>query len=457
MKNRIIVISVCAFFLLLKAIFSREISIIISFFVFLYAGHFLFRKATIPKKLFFYTFCLYVLMAVVFTSIHQMEHGTPFTGLGEDDKGFYEIAKEFKNGATSFAWEGLQWKAINYKAYIYLLSGWLKVLNFIGFNSDYYFNLNILNCFFGAMAAPLLFLIFSRWVDDSLAYKIAIFTMLYPPIIYYSAAIIRDTLMVALFPLGVLLAQNTSLPRLLKIVFYILLLVFLINIRDVSALVMFIFLSLTWIFHLNSKAMTPILKLAGGVAVVAVFSFFLYFLSRKPLESSPQSGQLLDYVTHKVHFYFDLSEKESGSGSLGGKIRSSKNPVLLALAIPITFFSPAPPLFIYHFSLSHFFMGLGNILWYFFGFTYSLALIISRFKNIAGLHLPMVITFGITLVLVSFTSGDFRHLYFFHPFLIGFSLIFLSTNKKYVPLILNFFLGLSLIFILAYIVLKVIF
>lgn len=452
--NTCVTILFCLIILIIFSITKNEPSIILAYLLLAFIGTVLFRKQdNLATQFFFYAFTLYVSLAILFTSLHSLEHGDPFTGLGEDDKGYYETAKDYKDGIRKFEFVQAEWSAINYKAYIIILSGWLKLLNILGFNSDFYFNLNILNCFIGAFSAPFMYLIFRRWATERQARIIATLTLLYPPVVYYSAAIIRDVTILTLFSLGVLIADS-EMKRVKKVILSILILWVLACIRDASAFFLAVFFVGHWLYKLNPRTMGATTKTLILFGIGFFIVLFTTVLSETPKTSRPPITHVLEYVNYRIHYYFKLSAAEGDENSLGGKIRASQNPLVLATSVPITYFSPAPPLFFYKQTVSHWFLGLGNMLWYFFGFVYLLTVVWSRQGQVNRLYIPILATLSAALLLISFTSGDFRHLFFLHPFLIGFAVIFLFKNKGQIHLILGMFGLLMVVLISIYITLK---
>jgi hypothetical protein len=441
---------------LFYSLITGEVSVLFSFVVLYFAGSYLMNKiAPEAKKLLVYSFCLNVLFAVILTGLFELEHGSPFIKGMLDDERFFKIARDYKNGLLIFD-EGLHWGGINFKAYTILLAGWLKLLNLFGFSSDHFLNLNILNCLLGAFAVAFVYLIFCRISNPVEANKIAWIVMLYPPVIYYSATLIRDTAVTLVFlaSIWILLLQRNLFFKL----FLLSLSVFVLyHIRDASAFFLVIFISsyLALSVKQSNRMVIKTILLSG---VILLFLIFVTALSVKPPDRLPPRTELLSHLSFRIHYYQTVTSDESSENSLGAKLKSSQNPLLLGLSVAHMFFSPAPPLLFYDFSVSNLFLGLGNIIWYFFGFCYLVTLK-TRFQDNVRMRLwwAALTTTFVALILINFTSGNFRHLNFIQPLLIGIVMDYLFRHKREIPTILITILFSGLSLIATYVLLKIIF
>ena len=172
------------------AVWSGVLSVLLTYSFTLLTGYYFFRKVD-ALRFFTASFFLNTIFAVLVSLYFDASYGLPFSE-GGDDQAFYEISKKLKNG------ESVDFSALNYKAYVLTFAVYFKALHSIGITSDYFLHLNILNSFFGALAAPLIFLIGRQYTNEKNASAAAVLTLLYPPFIFYSAIIIRDILVATL-------------------------------------------------------------------------------------------------------------------------------------------------------------------------------------------------------------------------------------------------------------------
>ncbi|MBT1700921.1 hypothetical protein KK083_28775 [Fulvivirgaceae bacterium PWU4] len=407
---------------------------------------------TIP--FFRYSYLLNVFFAIVFTQAFLLEHGDPFTGMG-DDFTIHQIAIDNKNGIESYK-DGLAWSGLNYKAYITALSLWLKVLNLAGFSSDYFLNLIILNSWMGAFVSPVIYLIFKKFTTDENSSTIAWITLLYPLSIYYSATIIRDIVVTLFFSIGVLVMLTRFRSKLLKFLLLSFCVFVLYHIREASGFFLFIFLITHYVLRKTGGSLRYVIRASILAVLMFVFSILLTALSMRPPKELPPMTHFMAYLSHRIHFYNDAAISQA-TESLGAEIRKSGNPVLLVLSLPHLFFSPVPPRFFFGMTTSNIFLGIGNLVWYFFGFFYLFSFInLPSRGEVNSFWWAALITAFAALLIINFTSGDVRHFSFIHPVLIGFAFIFIKNNKAAFGYLMKTFLLFALIIVLAYTALKLV-
>jgi hypothetical protein len=437
----------------LYAAFYRELSVVFSFFILYFAGRFLVKKNAEGEILLFeVSFLINVLAAIFLTMIFRLEHGDPYTGMG-DDMTIYEIARDFKNGITRFAGD-LSWNGVNYKTYVIVLSGWLRLLNLVGFSSDFFFNLNILNCWMGAFIAPVVCNIFKHFTSERNSRSIGWLALLYPLSIYFSANIIRDTVVTLFFALGVLVTLDTSLGRMKKVLYLAVVTFLLYNLRDVSGLFLVTFICSFLAINLIANPVKYFVKVSVLIVLGFAFSILLAALAMSPPKVLPPLSDFMNHLSFRIHFYNDLALSTAGE-SLGAQLRQSRNPVLIGLSLPHLFFSPAPPRFFYGLTASNIVMGVGNIMWYFFGFAFLLSAInLPNHGRLNSFWWSLFLTALTSLLIINFTSGDVRHFAYLHPLLMGLAYMFLSKHPMVFNITFKIFAGFLAFLTALYIFLK---
>lgn len=415
--------------------FSGEASLLLTYFLALVTGYCLFRKS---DALGFFTISFFVntFFAVLFVLYFESNHGLPFSE-GADDQAFYEISKKLKNG------ENVDFSALNYKAYVLTFSYYFKALNAVGIDSDYFFHLNILNSLFGALAAPLIFLIARGYTSQKNASLMALITLAYPPYIFYSATIIRDILVATLLFMIVYITIFRRSSQLRKIIILVPLFFFLYHIRAASAFLALFFISY---YYLTKTNLIPEILLKATVIcmVIGVIAIQMVSIAKPPPPEQPPLSDISNYLSYTSHYYRDLMVEQSDKNSIGVLIRTSENPALIFLSFVYMYFSPAPPLFVKSLELDDIFLGLGNLKWYYFALLFIIAAFLREkdaFKR--RFQWAVILTVLLAVSVINFSSGDPRHFYFLQPLVMLVGLDYVSKNKRF---FLDFTKAFALIF-----------
>jgi hypothetical protein len=410
---------------------SSSPSVIVSFLSLLLLGRWLLRNHEEARRFFLYAFLLNSLFAVLLALSFFLEHGDPFIG-GGDDETFYEISRGFKDGLRVFDKKNaFSWSSLNYKAYIIVMAGWLKMLNIIGFSDDSFLNLNLVNSFFGALSVVLIFLIFKSIMGVELGKKTAYWVLLFPPVIFYSATIIRDTMVLFVFSLSLFILFVTNWRWRMKLPLLLVCLLVMYYVRDASSFLLAVFI-ITYI-GLGLKGNNHKLLFIAGcfLAIIVALSTLLVAASTAPPAVQPLKTDFIKFLSYQIHYYNKEILHESLQTSLGARLRDFSNPVAVLTGILYMFFSPVPPLFFQSFTFGNLFLGLGNMVWYFIGFLYVFSVFQSSYSPVhRRVWWAVLMTLLLSLLMVYFSSGDSRHLHFIQPFIIGFTVEYFTRNKN---------------------------
>lgn len=398
-------------------------SVLIAFLFLLSFGCLLLRG--VSRKLFFLSFFINILVSIIFHFYFLRANGLPFTQ-GGDEKTYYDFSLSiYHHGITSL---GEIYLFIPYKAYVLLLAGWMKLLNFIGITDPSIpFNLRLLNDFVGGFIPVISFHIFSLFFDKIKARKYSLYILLFPLTIYYSATLLREVYVTVPFLLIVYLTLSPQFNRAIRIFLIGGLCVFTFFIRPASAamIVSFPFFYVffkkgsNYKFSYLKKSIIPLLFLASLL-------IFHQFNSRSINET--HSG------------YSELSASAASGNSVGSLLVSSHNPIA-KLAMPVYIaYSPIPPPIFSEVNIYNTFISIGSIWWYVIFPLYILLIIkiLKRKDVFSGFIKASGVTVLFSLALVSVTSMDPRHIQFIYPIalfggLFYYKNYYFSGFKKVIP------------------------
>lgn len=410
-------------------------SIFLTFILLFFLGSTSFLKSgKTPTELFIISFFINVFISVIITYYFIHVNNVPFSE-GRDDFTFYDLTVHWLKGISKFdAYAtkeyGISWATIEYKLYIQILGNWFKFLNSIGIDSNHFFHLNIINCWFGAFAPPLIFLIANKVSSPKIAQLTTLFVLLYSPIIYYSSIIIRDTLIITFFLLIVWVAVK-QMGGLKKLILLLLLIYLIIYLRSVSALFATIFI----LTFFTSKSRIKQLRFFFHKKFLIVF-IGLTFLAATILIATDMAiiksidFIIFDKISRYYEFYKQRAIAESGSGSIGLFLKQSNNPIIFIISVFYIYLSPIPPVFIKDLNVLNLFIGYGNMLWYILGTTFFVAVLQAyRSRGMSNLLKSTLLCAIGSLLFVTMTTGNTRHLYFLHPLIAMFSIDYALNHK----------------------------
>ncbi len=412
-------------FLLVHSIHYDVFSVFFTVAVFSSLGLIILASSGYTSLIFFIkSFSLNIILSVVFIFYFEYSLGLPFNGVA-DDQTFFILTKYWANDTTTFDQRafntyGVTWESINYKAYILIFGFWLKFLKFLNIESEHFFHLNLINCWFGAFIPSLTFIIAKRLFTIKIGLISAFIVLLYTPVIFYSIIIIRDTLIGTIF-LSIVSITISSYSSKVKIISITILLSLLFELRGASAALAIVFMITYWASALRIKQITIYNKWLSIVMIILVLATSIYLVSGNLNVLKNSDVDLFKRIVNTVNFYQAHSLEQASNDSFGSILKQSNNPIIFLLLLVYTYLSPVPPEFIKTFNLKTVFMGVGNILWYvvapvFIGGYFQL----TKDKSLRSILHAVVVTLVISLIVVSMTSGNPRHLYFLHPLIILF-------------------------------------
>lgn len=423
-------------------------SVLITFFSLFILGIIFFLKSgkTTPQ-LFLISFCFNISISAIITYYFIYLNGIPFSE-GGDDFTFYDLTIHWLEGISKFdsyaiKEYGISWSTIEYKLYIQIFGNWFKFLNSIGIESNHFFHLNILNCWFGAFAAPLIFLITNKVASPKVAQLTSLFVLIYSPLIFYSSIIIRDTLIITLFLLIVWVAIK-QMSSIKKAIIILLLIYFIIYLRNVSALFAIIFILTFFISKSRIKQIRIFLHkkfiiiIIGLIVLVAAILIATNMSVLKNIDFF-----IFNNVVRYYEFYKQHAVEQGSGGSIGLFLKQSNNPFIFIISVFYIYLSPIPPEFIKKMNLINLFLGYGNILWYIIGPTFFIAVLQEyRSRGMSNLLKSTLICLLVSLIFIAMTSGNVRHLYFLHPLIAMFSINY-AVKYKMQFIYLLFILGVT--------------
>lgn len=368
---------------------------------------------------------------------------------------FYNISRDFKDGLRVFDYGRLPWDAINYKAYIIVMGGWLKALNVIGLSDDSFLNLNLVNSFVGALSVVLVYRIFRTLTGETLGWKIGMFALLFPSVVFYSATIIRDTFVLFTFAFSIYILAVSEWSGIKKTALLLACFVFMYYLRNASAFPLAAFVVVYMLLNVkgtNFKVLAIGLFFLGIVIAAAVL---VTAAAMHPPKVQPPETDFMNFLSYQIHYYNKLIIAETSWDSLGIRLRNFDSPVMVCLGIVYMYFSPVPPLFVQSPTFANFFLGIGNIIWYFIAFSYAFSIFKPSSSTIhRKVWWAILITLLLSLLMVFFSSSDPRHLLFIQPFIAGFTIEFLLTSKRSAFLLGKMALIGGLILAVLYLILK---
>jgi hypothetical protein len=382
------------------------------------------------------------------------QNGTPYIG-GGDDKLFNDLALYFTNNEIDI--NDPFYLAIPYKLYLYVLSGWLKLVSiFVPYNVENNFQtvLLMLNSFWGGLVAVnLKKIIINAGVYGKLnSIKYAL-TFYNPFILYYSSVLMREIFLVFLIlgAIAMLLSESTIRVKVLTISLCFLGTFF---VRPVSALIILLASGFTIFSQIKST------KIKGLILIVLITVGLVVVL--------PNINIILgrDMSAEAFENLAQHSLEQASENSIGAKLVASNNPVLQLVLPFYILLSPLPPPILSDFSLRALLLSLGSVSWAICLLIY-IPFCVSFYKNRKLVQLSnkkfykyVQLTFILVVLntfIVGYTSHDPRHLLFAYPLIIPLATGYAKIEylKRY-RLFFYCFLTLTISMILFYLFFKVV-
>ena len=446
--------------LFIHAISFNNFSVLVTFSILYITGTiFFFRSGRTVLLFYHFAFLINVVLSVMFVFYFNNLRGMPFTE-GGDDRTFYMLSKAWSYGIDSFnayAQEhyGISWNSINYKFYIIILGSWFKFLRSLSFEQDHFFNLNIINCWFGGLIAPFVCKIGKEVFSKRVAKLTALLILFYAPIIFYSVVIIRDTLIGVLFLIIVwhVVRNGNKWARLVLIALIFFILYYL---RPTSAFFAFLFVLTFWASGSRLIQVKAFFRRYTILIALTMISFSSLLVMTEMAVLKGVGFPIIEKVIRYFEFYRGHSLAEASSGSIGSILKQSNNPLIFILLIFYTYLSPIPPEIIQSFSLKNLFILTGNMTWYVAAPTFLVCQVqYLKNKTYSNLLYATIITLFMALVFVSMTTGNPRHLYFLHPIIAMFVLSYILDYPRQFNYLLQVLVIIGLIGSGVYLAIKI--
>lgn len=432
LEFRLIMILLAILLVFGLSFYYSDFSAFITFFFFLFLGQLFFLGCGFCRRIQLISFLVNITAAVVIVSSFQALYGTWYSE-GKDDFAFYSLSKDLVDSTKNLAIKDvdIEWHSVQYKLYIWVFSKWFTFLNFLGIKANFFFHLNILNSFVASFIAPFIYklgrLIFNG--EEKTPKRTAYFLAFFPPLVYYSAILSRDTWIVTMFLIVVFIAL-AKYDRYKKVILIPILLVITYYIRDSAAVFAIMFLGLYMAVKSKNTYISYFMDKIAPIAAIGVIIMVFLSLQLPKSEVAPSKLDILNYINYIVNFYRDLSLAESTDASLGIRLRMSNNPVLLVFYYIYIYIGPIPPKLVKDFNLINIFLAVGNIIWYiiaplFFIHVYQLR------KTGKRVFLKAFFWFlAVVLVIVGSTTGGQRHILFLYPLISLFSIDYILNHRK---------------------------
>lgn len=397
------------------------------------------------------TFLAFFFTSIIVSKLLVMEflatNGTTYIG-GGDDQLFNDLAIYFTYNEVDIT--DPIYLAIPYKLYLYLLSAWIKIVSFFSNDTDnnnFHSVLLMLNSSFGALVAVNVKIMLTKaGLFNKLTSFQYLLTIFNPFILYYSAVLFREILMVFIIISSLLVLLSE-----MRLVFKIILILFCFSaalfVRPVNSVVILMASFMYAMQNIRSNAVR--IAIIGGIA-----GFILLYLI-------PNIGELLgrDVSSESLEKYSELTMDQASDNSIGAVVVGSKNPIIQMIVPVYVLFSPIPPPIVTEFTFRALVLSLGSISW-FVSVILFLPFIKEFYKKrkeykIADIHyyrfVAICTVVGVlNILMVAFSSHDPRHNLFVYPLIIPMALRGITHNyfEKYKGYFITIIMGsASLIFL----------
>ena len=349
-----------------------------------------------------YYYNCYVFGSLALLLLFQLDHGTYWGNI--DEELFYEAAiGQYREGfyVSSIRWGG----------YYFLLTEYYYFIREFIDSSVHFYHGILLSAFFSSFIPYFFKKYFYKKLHHITINRLILVLLFLPQFLIYNVTYLRDSLILLLFSVLVYFIglRNRNILFRFIIIFFILVLSF--SIRPGSS----IFLGVYVIFDLFFIEKKKYYLIVGTfILVLAIIAWDVNF--RDPIEVGKG--------------YIELTEREISSNSIGQRLLSSNNILLLPLKMLYILFSPIPPRIVNKVSIHSVVFTIGSLVKYF----YLILFLISAFKNFVSknkdIYMIRDTLFIFFIVLgVLFTSRDQRHLNFLFPLVFYYGIEYSFKNK----------------------------
>jgi hypothetical protein len=392
--------------------FSVWDGVFVAIFLF-FAFRFFFKKY--DRILFTFSFGLYLLNSTFFLFVLNLVNGSPFLS-GGDDLFFYDAGKALflSNYDINIDYEGFSLIAVNYPAYLYLISFFYGFFSFLGFDSLHFYHFTLFKVSLGAIIPVLIFKL-RNFYYFNISKVDLIFIILFPTLILQTVSFLRDSL-ISLFFIFAVYKIVLNKKFIYKFLWMLPFSVILYFFRPLHGFLLIFFFVIYYFFSSKKFLWVKIFSFAF------LFIFFVsYFIS--------YFGDFLDQYQRLQGMYSELSIETNQEGSLGVVLYASSFPLIWPFKLLYFYLSPIPPPIFATFNILSIYLSLGSLFWYFivFGFFKS---VLRKVNTISPFYLSLFLLFLVAGIVGVNTSKDPRHLTFLYALIIPFGLGELKLISK---------------------------
>jgi len=361
--------------------------------------------------LFFNFFFISVIISKLIAFQYLISNNSYFAS-GGDDEIFNDLAVNFSK--TPISLDNPEFLIPTYKLYIIILSSWVRLLNFIyPQNIDYHFSLLMLNSFFGASSivyVKKIFIYFNKFNNLNIFKKNII---LYNPfILFYSSVLLRE--IIILFFILIFFYFLFNKTSSLRVTFIIISIFSIFLLRPTITLLLIFTLFLYLFLKFKNKILKYFLILIASIPLIFFIIPIIELISNRSLDN---------FSDNRIEFI----SSQSSSNSVGLLLIQS-NSFIAKLILPIyILLSPIPPpIFLFNFTLTSLLISFGSIINFIaliflfqksFIFFNNKAFYINKYTLQKKQLLVLSIFTLSNIILVSFSSSDYRHNLIIYPFI----------------------------------------
>lgn len=381
---------------------------------------------------------VYYILITVLSIYFYYDHQSYFTIRdGGDDLGLYSAMKEL-----SSLWQNGNLKAhllySHYSGYGYVLFGAFIDYFLSKWDGFDLHTIKIFNSWIGSLIPIFIYRISQSLRDSGLLLKpfnIALFSSIYPTMIYYSSVGHRD-IWIALFTVIFIYSLFLESKNKYLLIIFSLFVVFLF--RPFSFLILVIVFLTYYVLLVKDKMSNRLKYIVYPIIAISISYIFISFFY-----------EYIDRYTMDIAAYQSRAELSSGADSFAMRLYNIPSPLSEISRFIYGIYTPIPP--IRTFQLDNVIFMIGHIVWYMM-VPLIIYIYIFRIKSIYKKNKKLfVILFYMVILLIgiSLTSLDFRHKTAIYPFGIIVYMYALNTINKKKILSINLFYVIFLMLLLV--------
>lgn len=346
----------------------------------------------IIKQLYLFSFGINTIVAVIFCLENYYTTGYLHT-LFLDDKEFYETTLKLVPASIE-----TYFKLPRLTVFYFFTTKVYQFLEMFGINSVSYFHYLIYNLIFGSLIPGLVYrLNLSLFKNKQTALRCALFVMLFPTLIYFSAIGLRDVWVTFFFLLFIVNYVNFKGNFYFKWIYLIAITICIFFLRHQNVIYPISFVLLYNLFKSDS------LKIKGYILLFSCLGFLIFSIN------------YYDTIEEYYLWYKNFNYQVNSSSSLGIKLKHESG-IIGKLGYFIYFiFGPFPLLSFTEISIARVFLDLGTLSWYLVIPIYIIQSI-EKFKNpFTG---SFFLVFILNSLILSQITGHLRHKTVFIPIIL---------------------------------------